>query len=160
VPLGSPGEICVRGPLVMTGYRNAPDLNAQVFAGGWLHTGDVAVRDADGYLRIIDRKKDMIVSGGFNIFPREIEDILAGHTAVAQAVVIGLPDPKWGEAVTAIVQLKPSQAVSAQTLTALVAEKKGSFQAPKRVEFVDAVPLTPVGKPDKKALKARFGSPA
>jgi fatty-acyl-CoA synthase len=160
VPLGSPGEICVRGPLVMTGYRNAPDLNAQVFAGGWLHTGDVAVRDADGYLRIIDRKKDMIVSGGFNIFPREIEDILAGHPAVAQAVVIGLPDPKWGEAVTAIVQLKPSQTVAAQVLTALVAEKKGSFQAPKRVEFVDAVPLTPVGKPDKKALKARFGSPA
>jgi fatty-acyl-CoA synthase len=156
VEAGTPGEICVRGPLVMTGYRNAPDLTAAVFDGGWLHTGDVAVQDADGFLRIVDRKKDMIVSGGFNIFPREIEDILTGHPAVAQAVVIGLPDPKWGEAVTAVVQLRPSGEAQPEDLINLVATKKGSYQAPKRVLFVDSIPLTPVGKADKKALKARF----
>jgi len=156
VPPGTPGEMCVRGPLVMTGYRNEPDLTAAVFDGGWLHTGDIAVQEPDGFLRIVDRKKDMIVSGGFNIFPREIEDILVSHPAVAQAVVIGTPDPKWGEAVTAIVQLRPSGQASAADLTALVAERKGSYQAPKRVEFVDAIPLTPVGKPDKKALRTQF----
>jgi fatty-acyl-CoA synthase len=153
---GEPGEICVRGPLVMTGYRNAPDLTAAAFDGGWLHTGDVAVRDLDGFLRIVDRKKDMIVSGGFNIFPRELEDVLAGHPAVAQAAVFGLPDPKWGEAVTAAVMLRPGAVVTADELIALAAERKGAYQAPKRIVFVDAIPQTAVGKPDKKALKAKL----
>jgi fatty-acyl-CoA synthase len=156
VPDGEPGELCVRGPLVMTGYRNAPELNTAVFAGGWLHTGDVAVKDPDGFLRIVDRKKDMIVSGGFNIFPRELEDVLASHPAVAQAAVLGLPDAKWGEAVTAAVALRPGATVSAAELIALVAERKGAFQAPKRIEFLDAIPQTAVGKPDKKALKTLF----
>jgi fatty-acyl-CoA synthase len=160
VAAGAPGELCVRGPLVMTGYRNDPEQTAAVFDGGWLHTGDMAVQDPDGFLRIVDRKKDMIVSGGFNIFPRELEDILSGHPAVAQVAVIGTPDPRWGEAVTAIVQLRPAQAVSAAELIALVAERKGSYQAPKRVEFVDAIPLTPVGKPDKKALRSLFADKA
>jgi fatty-acyl-CoA synthase len=156
---GEPGEICVRGPLVMTGYRNAPELNAAVFNGGWLHTGDVAVNDPDGFLRIVDRKKDMIVSGGFNIFPRELEDVLAGHPAVAQAAVLGLPDPKWGEAVTAAVTLRPGASVSADELIALVTEHKGAFQAPKRVAFLDAIPETAVGKPDKKALRTILTKP-
>jgi fatty-acyl-CoA synthase len=153
---GEPGEICVRGPLVMTGYRNEPELTAATFAGGWLHTGDVAVRDADGFLRIVDRKKDMIVSGGFNIYPREIEEVLAGHPAVAQAVVVGAPHPKWGEAVTAAVRLRPGAGVTAEELIARVAERKGGFQAPKHIEFVEDIPQTPVGKPDKKAVKARL----
>jgi fatty-acyl-CoA synthase len=157
VPDGQPGEICVRGPLVMEGYRDNPELTAQAFAGGWLHSGDVAVRDPGGFLRIIDRTKDMIVSGGFNIYPREIEDILALHPAVSQAAVIGLPHPKWGEAVTAVVVLRPGQSTSAEELVAMVAERKGSYQAPKAVEFVEAIPLTPVGKPDKKALRAHYG---
>src|SRR3546814_5070741 len=89
VPDGEPGEICVRGPLIMDGYRDNPELTAQAFAGGWLHSGDVAVRDADGFLRIIDRTRDMIVSGGFNIYPREIEDIIGEHPAVSQVAVIG-----------------------------------------------------------------------
>lgn len=154
VPDGEPGEICVRGSLVMTGYRNNPELTSEAFAGGWLHTGDVAVRDTDGFLRIVDRKKDMIVSGGFNIFPRELEDILVAHPAVAQAAVFGVPDPKWGEAVTAAVVCRPGDDASAEELIALVTQRKGSYQAPKRVLFVDAIPQTPVGKPDKKALRA------
>jgi fatty-acyl-CoA synthase len=156
VAVGEPGEICVRGPLVMTGYRNNPELTADTFAGGWLHTGDVAVRDANGFLRIVDRKKDMIVSGGFNIFPRELENILEAHPAVAQAAVFGLPDPKWGEAVTAAIVRRPGQDVPAEDLRALIAKRKGSYQAPKRILFVEAIPQTPVGKPDKKALREAF----
>jgi fatty-acyl-CoA synthase len=158
VPEGQPGEICVRGPLVMTGYRNNEALTAETFAGGWLHTGDVAVRDADGFLRIVDRKKDMIVSGGFNVFPRELEDVLLTHPAVAQAAVFGCPDPKWGEAVTAAIVLRAGETVAPEDLIALVAARKGSYQAPKRVLFVDSIPQTPVGKPDKKALRAQFSA--
>jgi fatty-acyl-CoA synthase len=156
VPDGEPGEICVRGPIVFDGYRNNPELTAETFRGGWHHTGDVAVRDPGGYLRIIDRTKDMIISGGFNIYPRELEDILGEHPAVSQAAVIGVPHEKWGEAVTAVVVLRPGQAASAEELIALVAARKGSFQAPKRVDFVGAIPETPVGKPDKKALRAGY----
>lgn len=152
---GKPGEICVQGPLVMDGYRDA-ELTAAAFAGGWLHTGDVAVRDPGGYLRIVDRTKDMIVSGGFNIFPREIEDIIAEHASVSQVAVIGVPDPKWGEAVKAIVVLKPGMTASAEELAALVTARKGSFQAPKSVDFVAAIPQTPLGKPDKKVLRAAY----
>lgn len=160
VPDGEPGEICVRGPLVMDGYRNMPELTEQVFSGGWLHTGDVAVRDPGGFLRIIDRTKDMIVSGGFNIYPREIEDIIAQHPAVSQVAVIGVPHPKWGEAVKALVVLRPGQTARAEELIAMVAERKGSFQAPKFVQFIDAIPQTAVGKPDKKALRAQYGQAA
>jgi fatty-acyl-CoA synthase len=158
VPDGEPGEICVQGSIVMQGYRDLPELNDEVFSGGWLHTGDVAVRDRDGFLRIVDRKKDMIISGGFNIYPRDIENALALHPAVAQSAVIGVPHPKWGEAVKALVVLKEGQTASADELIALVAREKGGFQAPKSVQFIDAIPNTPVGKPDKKALRATHGA--
>lgn len=154
---GEPGEICVRGPLVMNGYRDNPALTAEAFAGGWLHSGDVAVRDTDGFLRIIDRTKDMIVTGGFNVYPREVEDILAEHPAVSQVAVFGVPHEKWGEAVTALVVLREGKQVDAQELIDRVAQHKGSYQAPKKVEFIDAIPQTPVGKPDKKALRALYG---
>jgi fatty-acyl-CoA synthase len=157
---GRPGEICVRGPMVFDGYRNDPELNTATFRGGWHHTGDVAVRDPGGFLRIVDRTKDMIVSGGFNIYPREIEDILSEHPAVAQAAVIGVPDPKWGEAVTAVVVLRPGLEATAAALIGMVAERKGSFQAPKTLSFAASIPQTPVGKPDKKALRAQFMSQA
>jgi fatty-acyl-CoA synthase len=156
VPDGEPGEICVRGPLVMDGYRNNPELTQETFRGGWLHTGDVAVRDPDGFLRIIDRTKDMIVTGGFNVYPREIEDIISMHPAVSQVAVIGVPHPKWGEAVKAVVVLRAGQTASGEELIAMVAERKGSFQAPKSVDFVDSIPQTAVGKPDKKLLRASF----
>jgi len=159
VPDGEPGEICVRGPLVMDGYRDNPELTAEAFTGGWLHTGDVAVRDADGFLRIIDRTKDMIVTGGFNVYPREIEDIIGQHPAVSQVAVIGVPHPKWGEAVKALVVLRAGEQVDAQALIAMVAERKGSFQAPKLVEFIASIPQTAVGKPDKKALRTQYGAP-
>ncbi len=157
VPVGEPGEICVRGPLVMSGYLNKPEETAEVLAGDWLHTGDVAVRSPDGFLRIVDRKKDMIVTGGFNVFAREVEDVLVEHPAVRQAAVIGVPDPKWGEAVKAVVVIEPGKDVTADELIALVRDRKGSVQAPKTVEFADAIPLSAVGKPDKKALRQRYG---
>ena len=155
VPDGEPGEIVVQGPLVMDGYRD-PDLTAEAFKGGWLHTGDVAIRDPDGFLRIVDRTKDMIVSGGFNIYPRDIENIIAEHPAVAEVAVIGVPDERWGEAVKAVVVLKPGEAATADDLAGPVAARKGSYQAPKSVDFVEAIPQTPVGKPDKKALRAKY----
>jgi fatty-acyl-CoA synthase len=156
VPDGQPGEICAQGPLLMAGYINKPEETEAAFVGGWLHTGDVAIRGADGFLRIVDRKKDMIVTGGFNVFAREVEDVLITHPAVRQAAVIGVPHPKWGETVLAVVMIDPEQTVSADELIALVRDRKGAVQAPKGIEFVDALPLTSVGKPDKKALKARF----
>jgi len=155
VPDGEPGEICVRGPLLMAGYLNKPEETEAAFCGGWLHTGDVAIRNpADGFLRIVDRKKDMIVTGGFNVFAREVEDVIATHPAVRRVAVIGVPDPKWGEAVKAVVV---GDGVTAEELIALVRAEKGPVQAPKTVDFVDEIPLSPVGKPDKKALRARYG---
>jgi fatty-acyl-CoA synthase len=156
VPDGEPGEICVQGPLLMSGYLNKPEQTAEAFAGGWLHTGDVAVRDPGGFLRIVDRKKDMIVSGGFNVFPREVEDVLSAHPAVAAAAVIGVPDPKWGEAVKAIVVLREGSSVSEAALVELVRDKKGPVQAPKSVIFVDKIPISGLGKPDKKTLRAQY----
>lgn len=158
VPDGEPGEICIQGPLIMGGYLNKPEVTAEALKGGWLHSGDVAVKDPDGFFRIVDRKKDMIVSGGFNVFPREVEDVLTSHPAVAAAAVFGLPDEKWGEKVTGAVVLHNGMDVAADDLKALVKEKKGSVQTPKEIFFIDAVPLSQVGKPDKKALRARFGS--
>ncbi|MDA0225189.1 MAG: AMP-binding protein, partial [Proteobacteria bacterium] len=107
VPVGEVGEICVRGPLVMLGYWNKPEETAKALRHGWLWTGDLARQDADGFLYIVDRSKDLIISGGFNVFPREVEDVLTQHPAVAAAAVIGVPDAKWGEAVKAVVVLKP-----------------------------------------------------
>jgi len=153
---GEAGEICVRAPHVMESYWNRPDQTEEVFKGGWLHTGDIARTDERGYLYIVDRKKDMIVTGGFNVFPREVEDVLASHPDVAMAAVIGTPDPKWGEAVTALIVAKAGTRPSADALMTLVKDRKGSTHAPKRVEFVDALPLTAVGKVDKKVLRARF----
>ena len=155
---GEPGEICVRGPLVAAGYLNKPEQTAEAFAGGWLHTGDVAVRDPDGWWRIVDRKKDMIVTGGFNVYPREVEDVIATHEAVAAVAVIGVPDERWGEAVSAVVVLRAGARVAADALVALVRERKGPVQAPKAVHFAEAIPLTGLGKPDKKALRARYAS--
>ena len=159
VPSGEAGEICIRGPIVMNGYHNQPEATAAVFAGGWMHTGDVGRFDEDGFLYIVDRKKDMIVTGGFNVFPREIEDVISAHAAVAMVAVIGVPDERWGEAVKAVVVAKvgaeAGESLGAE-LQALVKEAKGAVQSPKSIDFVSQLPLSPVGKPDKKALKARY----
>jgi fatty-acyl-CoA synthase len=153
---GQAGELCVQGPLVMKGYWNKPEETAQALEGGWLHTGDVARQDENGFLTIVDRKKDMIVSGGFNVFPREIEDIIATHSSVLAVAVVGVPDDKWGEAVTAIIVPKPGATIDVGAITALVKEHKGSHYAPKVVEVVDSIPMSPLGKPDKKAIRARY----
>jgi fatty-acyl-CoA synthase len=153
---GDPGEICVQGPLLMAGYLNKPEETEQALAGDWLHTGDVAIKGPDGFLRIVDRKKDMIVTGGFNVFAREVEDVIATHPSVRHVAVIGIPDAKWGEMVHAVVVLVPGQSVEAAELIALVRERKGAVQAPKSVDFVDGIPLSPLGKPDKKALRERY----
>ena len=157
---GEPGEICVRGPLLMGGYLNKPEETELAFQGGWLHTGDVAIRSADGFLRIVDRKKDMIVTGGFNVFAREVEDVLVSHPAIRQAAVIGVPDPKWGETVKAVVVAAPGAEVSAEELIALVRDRKGSVQAPKSIDFADSIPLSALGKPDKKVLRERYRAAA
>jgi len=163
VPPGEPGEICVAGPLLASGYWNQPEATAEAFRGGWLHTGDVARADEDGFLHIVDRVKDMIVTGGFNVFPREVEDVVAAHSAVAQVGVIGVPDETWGEAVTAIVVLRPGtprdEAAIAQLtdeIKASVRERKGPVHSPKHVIVADGLPLTGLGKPDKKALRAKY----
>ncbi len=156
VPTGEAGEICARGPQVMEQYWKRPDQTAETLKGGWLHTGDIARADERGYLYIVDRKKDMIVTGGFNVFPREVEDVLTSHPGVAMVAVIGVPDQKWGEAVTALVVPRSGAAPDAAELIQLVKNRKGAAQAPKRVEFVDALPLTAVGKVDKKVLRARY----
>ena len=155
-PDGTPGELCIQGPTVMDGYWKQPELTASALAGGWLHTGDVGVRDDEGFFSIVDRKKDMIISGGFNVFAREVEDVLADHPALSAAAVIGVPDERWGEAVKAVVVLRPGARVDADELIQLVRERKGPVHAPKTVEFADSLPLTPVGKADKKALRARY----
>ncbi len=153
---GEAGEICVRAAHAVGSYWKRPEQTAELFRGGWLHTGDIARMDERGYMFILDRKKDMIVSGGFNIYPRDVEDALSSHAGVAMASVIGAPDEKWGEAVIAMVVRRPGAQPSADELIALVKERKGAAHAPKKVEFVDALPMTPVGKVDKKALRAKF----
>jgi fatty-acyl-CoA synthase len=155
---GEAGEICVRAPHAMEQYWKRPEQTAETFKGGWLHTGDVARADERGYLYIVDRKKDMIVSGGFNIFPREVEDVLSSHPDVAMAAVIGVPHEKWGEAVAALIVAKAGTNPSAEALMQLVKDRKGGPHAPKQVEFVDALPLTAVGKIDKKVLRAKYWS--
>jgi fatty-acyl-CoA synthase len=156
VPVGESGEICVRAPYAMAEYWKRPEQTAETLKNGWLHTGDIARADERGYMFILDRKKDMIVSGGFNVFPREVEDVLAAHADVAVVAVIGIPDDKWGEAVTAIVVPRAGTQPSAKELIELVKERKGSTHAPKQVQFVKELPMTGVGKVDKKVLRAQF----
>ena len=156
---GEPGEICVAGPLLCGGYWKLPEATAETFRDAWMHTGDVAREDEDGFWYIVDRTKDMIVTGGFNVFPREVEDVVAQHPAIAQVGVIGTPDEKWGEAVTAIVVLRDGHELTddvVREIREMVKERKGSVQAPKQVIATDALPLTGLGKPDKKALRARY----
>jgi fatty-acyl-CoA synthase len=156
LPDGEAGEICVQGPSVMRSYFKQPELTAGTLVDGWLRTGDMAVRDDEGFFTIVDRKKDMIVSGGFNVFPREIEDVLSTHPSVSAAAVIGVPDDKWGEAVKAIVVARPGESIDAEALIGLVKERKGPVYAPKTIDVVEALPLTAVGKPDKKVLRAQY----
>ena len=156
VELGETGEICVRGDLVMKGYYKAPDKTAETIVDGWLHTGDIGCLDAEGYLHITDRKKDMIISGGFNVYPSEVEQVIWGHPAVQDCAVIGVPDEKWGEAVKAVVELNQRQSATEEELITLCKQELGSVKAPKTVDFIEALPRSPVGKVLKKDLRDSY----
>ena len=158
VPRGEPGEIVARAPNMMSGYLDNPEATAAAIRDGWLYTGDVARFDEQGFLTIVDRKKDVIISGGFNVYPREVEDALFEHPAVKQAAVVGAPHDKWGEEVRAVVVLHPGHSASAAELIEFVKARKGSLMAPKSVEFWDAIPLTNLGKLDRKTIRAKFWS--
>ena len=158
IATGQVGEICARGPMVMDGYWKQPEQTAEALSGGWLHTGDMAYANEEGYLYIVDRKKDMIVSGGFNIYPKAVEDVLTSHPSVSAAAVIGVPDAYWGEAVTALVVMRSEAEVAPEALIDAVKQRLGAVHAPKRVEFVTELPMTGLGKVDKKTLRDRFWS--
>lgn len=162
LPTGEVGELCVRGPVVMSGYWGLPDETAETLRGGWLHTGDLGRQASDGLITLVDRSKDMIVSGGFNVYAREVEDVLTAHSDVAAAAVIGVPDESWGEAVCAYVvahstpEDEKAERALVDELRAAVKVRRGSVHTPKQLFLVHELPLTSVGKPDKKALRAQF----
>ena len=153
---GEVGEIVVRGDLVMLGYRDNPAETEQASRFGWHHTGDVGLRDEAGYFYIVDRKKDMIISGGFNIFPSEIEQVLWSHPAVQDCAVVGVPDPKWGEAVVGIVELKSGHTPAGLDLAAFCRDRLGGMKTPKRFEFWPELPRSAVGKVLKREIRERF----
>ena len=153
LPPGQDGEICVRSPGVMTGYWHGGEASAAALAGGWLHTGDIGHLDEDGYLYVVDRKKDLILRGGFNVFPRDVEEVLVTHPAVAQAGVIGRPDARLGEEIVAFVSLRPGAEVSPAELTEYARQHLSATKYPRQITIVDAVPLTSVGKLDRKKLR-------
>jgi len=150
---GEVGELCIRGPLVMQGYHKKPEQTAETIRDGWLRTGDLAVVDDGGFIRLVGRSKDMIISGGFNVYPAEVEGPILMHPEVEAAAVVGLPDDKWGEAVTAFIVPKPGCSPDPKEIIDLVREKKGSVMAPKAVYIIDEIPVTSLGKPDKKILR-------
>ena len=154
VPGGERGEICVRGSLVMAGYYRDPRATAEVSAHGWHHTGDIGFLDPDGYLHIVDRAKDMVITGGFNVYSAEVEQALMAHDAVRDCAVVGLPDDKWGERVTAVLQLHPGAEVDPAELIAFVKARIGSVKAPKQIEIWPDLPRSSVGKVLKTEIRA------
>ena len=153
LPADRDGEICVRSPGVMSGYWHAPDSASTVLAGGWLHTGDIGHLDAGGYLYVVDRKKDLILRGGFNVFPRDVEEVLVAHPAVALAGVVGRPDARLGEEVVAFVSLRPDAVATAEELSEHARKHLGGNKYPQQITIVPAIPLTSVGKLDRKKLR-------
>jgi long-chain acyl-CoA synthetase len=153
VPAGELGEIVIRGHNVMKGYYKRPDANAEAIKDGWFYTGDVAYKDEDGYFFIKDRVKDMIIRGGFNVYPREIEEVLYGHPAIAEAAVIGVHDEALGEEIKAVVAFKPGQSAAAQEIVDYCRERLAAYKYPRSVEIRDALPKTATGKILKRELK-------
>ena len=147
------GEVVLRGMNIMIGYHDNPEATATAFAGGWFHTGDLGYIDEDGFLFIVDRIKDLIIRGGYNVYPREVEEVLYAHPAVAEAAVIGVPDPKMGEEVRAIVAVKPGQSVTEAELIEFVKERAAAYKYPRAIEFRDSLPKGATGKILKKELR-------
>ena len=146
LPQGERGEIVVRSSLVMRGYLDNPDATAEASAHGWHHTGDIGFLDEEGFLHIVDRAKDMVITGGFNVYSAEVEQAVMAHDAVRDCAVIGLPDDKWGERVTAVVQLRPGADLDTGELIAFVKDRIGSVKAPKQIEVWPELPRSTVGK--------------
>ena len=155
LPTDEVGEVCVQGPNVMLGYYRNPEETAKTIRGGWLRTGDMGRLDADNYLYIVERKKDLIIRGGFNIYPRDVEEALYAFPAVAEAAVIGLPDTLMGEEVVAFVVLKPGQAATADEVAGFCQTRLAKYKCPKEIRFVDALPKSPVGKILRKELRGQ-----
>ena len=153
VAQGEVGEIVIKGHNVMKGYWNRPDATEEAIVDGWFHTGDLACVDEDGFFFIVDRKKDMIIRGGYNVYPREIEEILYEHEAVAECAVLGVPDEQMGEEVGAAVVLKSGQAVSEDDLREFVKEQMAGYKYPRRIWFEGELPKGPTGKILKKDVE-------
>ena len=156
IPTGEVGEICLGGATVMKGYWNRPEATAETLRGGWLHTGDIGMMDDHGYVYILDRTRDMVISGGLNIYPREVEEVLLRHPAVSEVCVFGVPDDKWGEALKAHVVVAAGQSATEAEIVAFAGEHMAGYKKPKTVDFVEEIPKTTYGKPDKKAVRAPY----
>jgi acyl-CoA synthetase (AMP-forming)/AMP-acid ligase II len=160
LPPGEQGEILVRSDLVMRGYWNQPEASAETLRDGWLHTGDVGYLDEGGYLFITSRIKDMIISGGFNIYAREVEDVICDHPDVKDAAVIGRPDPKWGETVFAVIVCRDGAVLTEEAVTEHCLGRMASYKKPQAIAFVPSLPVNATGKVDKNALRARYANGA
>ena len=156
LPVGEVGEVCVKGPNVMVGYYRSPEETARAIREGWLHTGDMGRLDEDDFLYIVERKKDLIIRGGFNIYPREVEEVLYAFPKTAEAAVIAMPDALMGEDVLAFVVLKAGEAATADDVMAFCATRLARFKCPKHVRFVDSLPKSPIGKILKKELRRQL----
>ena len=159
LPAGERGEVVVRGPNVMKGYYGRPEATAEAMLDGWFRTGDIGQFDADGYLAIVDRKKDLILRGGFNVYPREIEEVLLTHPGVAQVAVIGIPDPRLGEEVKAVVVRRAAATVSEAELIEWAREQMAAFKYPRVIEFRDQLPTSATGKVLKRELRGQRAQP-
>ena len=156
LPTGREGEICVRGDIVMLGYWGNPQATAETLRGGWLHTGDIGMLDETGYLYLLDRAKDMIISGGNNVYPREVEEVIVQHPAVNTAVVFGIPHEYWGEAVHALVVLEPGASATAQEIIDHCGRNMAGYKKPKSVEFTDALPVSGYGKVMRREIRETY----
>ena len=160
LPRGSVGEIVARGGNVMLGYWNRPEETAEALRGGWMHTGDGGYMDERGYVYVVDRIKDMIITGGENVYSLEVENVIAAHPAVAMCAVIGLPDPKWGELVHAVVVPKPGAVLGLEEVAALCRSRISAYKVPRSLSVVPAMPLSAAGKVLKRDLRARIDAMA
>jgi acyl-CoA synthetase (AMP-forming)/AMP-acid ligase II len=156
LPPGQVGEIVVRSDQVMEGYWKKPEATAETLRGWWLHTRDMGYVDEDGYIYLVDRKDDMIVSGGFNIYPKEVEDILYGHPAVLEAAVFGVPDETWGEAVKAVISVRSGMKVTEEEIIEHCRKHLASYKKPKSVDFIEELPKSPFGKIWRRKLKEPY----
>jgi fatty-acyl-CoA synthase len=158
VPVGEVGEIVYRAPTLMVGYWNNPEETAEAFTGGWFHSGDLVRMDEEGYVWVVDRKKDMIISGGENIYCAEVENVLASHPAIVEVAVIGRADERWGEVPVAVAAVS-DEGLRPQDLEEFLNERLARYKHPKGLEIVDALPRNPAGKVLKTELRKRFGAP-